>query len=356
MPILLESDFLTIDLNTIFKARNTKTDAASTEEPTVAEQRDLKSITDWGKELEARLVANKKLGSEARESEYEIEAKFFKDYFETNWEPACAKQLLSIGEPLKKALKVLGFDKAKNPILAFISDTFVKNQLIKTKLLNSSTFKAIYNAVAKKQVALSQLAKANDYNIIYCLDFYKKSLEEMSKYLNLQAKVLSTASGAYSEEVKDRNKTVFAYDKAITEKDIKERAKIVIEKEPVDTADGNYQLNSIAQVMEILEAFNIDSKEDTEDTSEKKAESEKVEVDFKAIDKAKLSPEEVLAAVQYVMIANGNESARKALTDTRFNSVSVKADTVSKIAKILPKGRLDKASADKLVNLLVKKL
>ena len=220
---LFEADFLRVDLRSILSSRQpatmeteTTTDEVSSgaetnDKPgsTVKNTAASATITDWGEELKNRLKANRELSREARLPEFEIESKFFKEYFEANWkDPAVVKQLMLLGEPLKKALKVLGFSRKLNPILAFLKTKFAQ-ELLKTKLLNINTFKAIYNAVAKRLVADSQFVAENDYNIIYCRDLYTKSPSEMIEYLETQQSILSPTASKYTAKDLLRNRKIF---------------------------------------------------------------------------------------------------------------------------------------------------
>ena len=217
------AEFLTVNLGNVLKNQKAYTDIDPVErqENTAPRQeRDLSHISDWAKELKDRLAENKALEANERQSDYEIEAQFFEDYFNNAnklWDEACAEQLISLGEPLKKAIKILGFNHRTNPILGFIINSYVINNLIKTKLLNVNTFKAIYNAVSKKLVAHTEFMKANDSNIIYCQDLYRRSAAEMEKYLNIQSKILKPSASEYTEEDIEKNKKVFFYHKAIKE-------------------------------------------------------------------------------------------------------------------------------------------
>lgn len=344
--LLLESDFLTVDLGSIFNkqvdstAENNKTNGA-VQNNTAAQQQNLHKITDWNKELKKRLAANRSLSAEVREDDYNIEAQFFKDYFTTNWDSKCANELIRMGEPLKQVLKILGFDSAKNPILAFISDEFVKDDLIKTGLLNSSTFKAIYNAVAKKLVADSEFDFANDYNIIYCKDLYKKPAAEMIKYLELQSEVLEASGTDYSEDDIKQNKQVFIYDSSIEEKDPVKRAKITPKvAETVKTGI----LNSIELARQIY-----------------KGTDPVIELDSKTkaalTDKLK-TPAQILAAIQFLSITTTSKAAKAALSNEKFGKVQAVelAKATAEVIDIMPKNKIQADNADTLVTDLLNKL
>lgn len=182
MPnILLESEFLTIDLTKLFNEP----------EPIPENPIDLEAIKDWKEELNRRLVDNQKLDSEHRKKEYEVKDIFWKDYFNTVFkDPEVAENLINMGPKLRKAIEVLGFNTKTNPILAFVSQNYVQKQLIKTKLLNALTFEVIFNAAVKKLLTNQDLSKTVGYNIIYCRDLYTKSTVDILKYLQIQSEKL----------------------------------------------------------------------------------------------------------------------------------------------------------------------
>jgi hypothetical protein len=122
---------------------------------------------------------------------------------------------------------VLGFDKNTNPILGFLIEDIVVRNLIQTKYLNINTFKAIYNAVAKNLVANSEFFTANDYNIIYCQDLYRRPASEMEAYLKLQMNILKPSASAYTVADQKKNKLVFFYLDNIKELDPEKRKEAI---------------------------------------------------------------------------------------------------------------------------------
>lgn len=230
---LLENDFWTVNLSSIITnqkvdktvtssepasdAKNAKsnlqktnTEKSEPQKTDVNNAADLSKITDWGKELEKRNNDNKSLSKEAQKSKYEIESNFFKDFFDATWkDPEMTKLLMSIGDPLKKALKILGFNPKINPILGFLCNNYVQKSLLKTGLLNANTFKAIYNAVANKWVADSEFLVSNTYNIIYCPKLYTKTRSEIEGYLKLQNRFLKPSAKSYTAEEQELNRKIF---------------------------------------------------------------------------------------------------------------------------------------------------
>lgn len=308
--ILLESDFLTVDLNALINKNNAKTNDSRV-------QVDFSSYTskDWENELTSRLEANRKLDPEARESDYKIESEFFNDYFNAKWEPDVARQLLSLGEPLKKAIKVLGFNEKTNPILAFISDSFVIDQLLKTKLLNESTFKAVYNAVAKKYIAQSQFLASNDYNILYCPDLYKKSANEMQEYIKLQNNILRATAPKYTQELLNINKKIFLDLPAATESIFSARLEQVKATDVSMLSVKDLGLNDIKLAKALSsKLLGIDNKNDEleNDTADESAQ-QLVKLD---------TPAKKLAAIQYISLTKNNAKAKEALKNSSFANVS----------------------------------
>ena len=345
---LLESDFITVDLRSVF---NKAESAESPEKPEAeksaggtgtATEDALPAKGAWGKweeRLDKRRTANSQLSSEARLSDYEVEAKFFKEFFSVNWGVDVGKKLDLIGEPLKKAFKALGFEPTKNPILAFIlQDTVIK--LINNDKLNANTFKAIYNAVAKRQVAPKEFFVKNDYNIIYCPDLYNKSLEEMTKYLELQKEVLEEKDTTF-------NKKVFLYTNEILEQDPEKRANIIkdlIELKSDMTDVASAKLNSLKL------ANLISDKKDTKQTQLNTAGQDKIV--------AKLSqPSDKFAAILALSLSTDSKKAKAALSSEVFGELdgTAKIKAILKLAgnNILPKGQLNSADADALVDKLM---
>ena len=311
MPnILLESDFLTVDLKAIINKNVAKTDDSNI-------RMDFSSYTskDWENELDSRLEANRMLDPEARESDYEIEHEFFRNYFNAKWEPDVAKQLLSLGEPLKKALKVLKFNEKTNPLLAFISDAFVIEHLLKTKLLNEDTFKAIYNAVAKKYVAQSQFLVSNDYNIIYCPDLYKRSASEIQEYLKLQNTILKATADKYTQELLSINKKIFLALPATTENTFSALLDQVRVADVSVLSVKSLEVNELnlakALHRELLSTNNENNGQESSATDDLTQQLVKLD-----------TPAKKLAAIQYISLIKNNAKAKEALKNNNFVNIT----------------------------------
>jgi hypothetical protein len=358
MSILLESDFLTVNLSSILKNQRSFGDLDKVEPDSrqnTSAKRDLSQISDWGKELKDRLAANNVLEPNMRESEFDVESKFFEDYFnngESAWDTNCAAQLLSLGQPLKKVLKVLGFDSNVNPILGFLTDDIVIRNLLQTELLNVNSFKAIYNAIAKKLVAHSEFFTANDYNVIYCQDFYRKHAGEMEQYLEQQKAILSPSAAAYSSADQERNKKVFFFIDSIKEL-TNEKRKADIAKLPASIAlpkatDPNTKLNSLALVKMLI------SNTSTNKATNKKASSNNVAaVAGKLNNKAQF-----FAAIQNLSVTNEVPEAAQALTHESFKNLSAEqiASASTQVAPLLKSINTSDAEAKSIISAIITRL
>lgn len=184
-----ESDFVIINLDDIFASYDADANVASVHDKRQSSQQSSSKSSDTNASIESELMSQ-------GINEHTV------------------KKIMTFGEPLKKVLRVLGFKKddpktKKNPIMAFIKQKYVQNNLINNGLLNINTFKPIYNAVSKKLVANSEFFNVNDYNIIYCKALYKKPAAEIEEYITLQSKVLGYSATSYPAELLKLNKKLF---------------------------------------------------------------------------------------------------------------------------------------------------
>lgn len=361
---LLETNFQTVDIQSVFSNSELDTpdapeeisiDQEVEESAEETEEPEYPADFDWGEELKNRLKANKEASPEARYSNYDIEAKFFKDFFTANWsDQDCVKQLILLGEPLKKVLKVLGFNKKINPILAFLSRPYVQKELLKTKLLNVNTFKAIYNAVAKKLVADSQFLIENDYNIIYCKDLYKKSFKEIEEYLELQKQILKPTASQYTKKDLLRNRRVFLHID-INEPDPNRYTK-KIKALPDNEIPRANVLNTTLNEYKLAETI----KDNLGVVNSGSANT--VHLDSKAMQKlsdALDTPSKILAMLMSLSTSTNNVEAKKAITNKdKFSGVTAEKliNATREIADLVPKGRLSDRDVKALVNILLSKL
>lgn len=351
--LLHESTFLTVNLKSILSNQEVLGDqdndnVADTEASTT----DTTDIADWRKELADRLAANKKLPTDKQQKESDVRAKLFADFFTTiaQGDKALLAKLILLGEPLKKSLEVLGFNKKTNALLSFVCLDYVQEQLLKPGLLNVNTFKAIYNAVAKRLITDSEFSKVNDYNIIYCKALYKKPLKEIEQYLELQKQVLKTSVETYTPVDQAINKKVFIYLPDITEPDASKRAKIIKDldnkKLPSMRATG-IELNDYALASAI-------SGKAPENVSKLSAEEQnKLAGQFQKVS-------QIFAAIQYLSINTNSTKARSALTLEKFKQLppsKILEGTIWLANKnIMPKVQLETTQADALTDILLGKL
>ena len=267
-----------------------------------------------------------------------------------NVTPTIIKKILALGEPFKKVMRVLGNDKKTNPILAFVLQKYVQQNLLVNNRLNSQTFKAIYNAVANKYVVDSEFYKANDYNIIYCKDLYTKSPAEMEKYLKLQGKLeaskLKFTDKVYSRATQNENKQVFISTKISDKPVITDRAANIKATSPANFENLNVQeakLNSI----ELAEAILGAEQEKTIPLSN--VAQDKI---VKALD----TLAKVYVVIQSLMLHSKSNKAREAIVVYRdkFANLTQEQITASTewLAKnnVLPREQIQLSDADALID------
>ena len=195
MTTLIENNvFLKTNLKNLMaqKPTITRNEADDTDVPKINNNsKKLRRDLNWKQELEDRIKANRALTDDIKKPESEIIKGFWSDCFTTLWPADIQKYLDELGPLFKKDLLTWGFTKNRNPMVAFINQGYVQTNLIKTKKLNSNTYKAFHNAIIKKLNDFEEYLKFNNYNIIYCLDLYEKLPADIYKYLELQKNILA---------------------------------------------------------------------------------------------------------------------------------------------------------------------
>jgi hypothetical protein len=240
-------------------------------------------------------------------------------------------KLMTLGEAFKNACKILGYkttkEKGSNPILAFVLQNYVIQNLLNTGLLNGSSFKAIYNAVAKKLVADSEFFESNGYNLLYCKALYNKPAKEIEEYLTVQSKILTPTFTSYTDEIQLKNRRVFIEDAKAGQ------------IPPLMT--DQVKLNTISKAREL---------------SGTKKENGTVHRNSEELDQivSKLKSTSVkFATIMALSTSTTSEEARKALFSQKFTGISPTdiADAFNKLSRsnVLPKGQLSETDADKLV-------
>ena len=286
---LLEASFPTVDLRAIYNRKAQPT----TNTPEKGKALDLAAI-------ENILITEKKVNPEA------------------------AKKIVGFGDPLKKAISVLGTEK--NPILAFLVQEYTQNNLIKTGLLTAETFKAIFNAVASKLVSNEELAKDNDYNIIYCPDWYKKNLTEMITYLKIQK-----AIKGFLSDNRPKNKKVFFGD----EKADARSAKLIDIKVAKETAGV-----------------------DSDDTVETEEQAEKAQNSLSSFINKLTTPAEYFSVLSYLGMKSDVKEISTALAHEKFKSLTGEAIAKANqtVFKKLKNIKISEDTAKIVVSLIVSKL
>lgn len=213
------------------------------DDTTAAAKVQLPGAEEWDK-WEALLAQRQEANRSAKKkkTELEIENAFFEDFFSVCWgnDATLTKCLIGLGAPLKKAIKTLGFSpilgKDGNPLLAFLLQDFAKN-LLKDRKLDALTFKAVYNAVAKRLIADSEFFKQNNYNILYCKDLYNKPAAEMEKYIELQSEILVPDAASQGEKAQNNNKLIFINTDGIDEYNPVRRAVMLNDPNKIEDED-----------------------------------------------------------------------------------------------------------------------
>lgn len=354
--ILLESDFLTVNLNTI---TNTQT-ARSNARVDASVENTNKNIPAkgaweaWGNELKKRLSDNKTKPAAEQQSDFEVESEFFTDFYTANWQPTIAQQLELIGDPLKKALKVLSFNIDVNPILAFIAQQYVQDKLIGPKLLNVNTFRAIYNAVAKNLVADSEFFSYHSYNIIYCPDLYRRTDKEIENYLKVQSSSLKPSEKLYTAKAQLKNRKIFFHIDSIKELDNIKRKKEIenfadIKQIPVAKSAKLNSLKLIQEISDIDLSFDSKNKQRNKNMNTQ---------EINALVQKLQTPAQCFAAIQYLSVDTDVAEAKKALSHNRFSRLSVDSITAAtkQVAPIMSKIKLSSEGAKVLIALILNKL
>ena len=362
---LLESDFLAVDLGSMFKRQKSTNNRAESElaatpvdseaPSTTQAQNQKMTFIEWGEELKNRLAENRAMDRESRLNDYDIETKFFKEFFSSKWDAECAKQLMLMGEPLRKALKDLEFDPRVNPILKFLTLDYVQENLIKTKLLNINTFKAIYYAVANELIADSEFFVASDYNIIYCRDLYKKSSEAIKEYLKLQKKILSPSAKVYTKEDQEKNRKIFlvsteesSMDKTKRTKSGKQIKSLTVVPLVLSVKNPKVMLNSIDTVQKLLGGTKTSSKHSEVASS----------TALNNLAEQIKEPAEVYAVLQYLSMFTGSKKASQALSNTKLKGISMQDVTkaTTKVSGIISQVQFSKSDLEAFVDLLIDNL
>jgi len=359
---LLEADFISVDIRSLLSggapadAAATSATPASSAVPKTRVKEALPSAGDWAawsELLKARLEKNKTARN--KKPDYEIEQVFFEEFFKANWEADIAAKLIDIGEPLRKILKVLGI-KETNQILIFITLDFTK-ELLRSGKLNILTFKAIYNAVAKKLVADSEFIQQNNYNIIYCKDLYNKSPKDIEQYLEYQSSSsrLALNKDTYTAADQIANKRTFCHFDSVGEHEPQKYVEKVFRKEnPMPSDDEVVAFSMESAKLNSLDVVKLLLGKNTKET---------IHVDTSgvaAITSKITSVSHAYAALLAVSMNSDSTEARKALALPYFKGLNTEQINAAVVmlatSSIIPKGHIQTADADAIVNSIVTKL
>lgn len=343
-------DFITIDIGSVFSKQKpqepTKPQVAGNPDganntPEEGSQKTPAKKTaskiDWSKELKKRIDENEALDPESRVPEFDVESGFWKDFFEAHWPQHIATILDKVvGEQLKKDFKILGFKKTTNPIFKFLTISHVQKEIIAPKLLNNNTYKAIHNALAKKYIAEVEFTSASDYNILYCPDLYRRSAAEMDSYFVAQKEILPISTGGnYTQERKDRNKSIFL---EVGKKSVKQKG---------------VKLKSLKEVQKML-GNKIDLSSDTEkpdktgiqDAGKSEDEAGNKPLDTAAFVGSLKTPEHCGAALYYLVLTTQSSVASKVINKHKNTFKEINPETLVSVSKITDGKKLSKDEAD----------
>jgi hypothetical protein len=353
---LVESDLVEADFSRIFElATLTETTSNNTSNGEAKP-----ANYNWGKDLKNRLEANKQLNSDVRKSQYELETEFFTEFF--NWlfkDEELTRRAMRVGGSLQNDLKVFGFNKRKNPVLAFLCTRHVQTNILMPGLLNASTYQAIHKAIVNNLIADSEFFKANDYNIIYCTDLYKKSVSEIDKYINAQARILKPSAEVYTVDDLAKNKRAFFNIKTIKELNISKRV-AKVQKIPADKLPSaksvSTTLNSTAFVSKFSSgAASTDNNDDDDNTEEAAVTSKQTASINTIVRELQKSPAAAFATIQYLGITNKLPEAQHALDQAIFSQLTSKeiAVATTKVSSLLAKLKLSEKDARALLTTIM---
>ena len=244
--------------------------------------------------------------------------------------------------------------------------------LLQTKLLNASTFKAIYNAVAKKLVVDSEFFASNDYNIIYCQDLYRKPLADIVKYLTLQKGILSPSASTYTKADQDRNKKTFfslvgiraldVISKRYPEESLEryEKLKAAIEELPSNTKlpsaeEPATKLNDLV-LASVLAGKTSNQADDDEASNEQYGSAG--DVVRKIINGKGNTNARALAAIQYLSATTDIPEAKVVLKHEAFKTVSMEDFIAASaiVTKIMKEAKLPANEVKSFIALILNKL
>ena len=334
---------------------NTEDNAAATTEDSKDTSQKTKKIPlkNWGKILKDRIEEynNRDPEHKRAESEGDIRAKFWKDFFENRWKPDVAEKLLQI-DLIKQDIEEIGFDPLINPLLAFILTSFAQKMLV-AGLLNAETYKAVHNAVAYDYLADSELVKENTYNILYCVDLYRQPSVDAEKYLKYQKSILNPSAPAYGDKTRVKNIQVFLVNGAENVKSKKAKLNAL---EDIEITLKKFGISTGSKKSAAEDDFD-DSDDDNTEQEERGSAFEELVQELDPNNKAQF-----MAMFQYLSLNTNPALVKNAIRQVDAGSIPdellIKAtERVAILVKKHLKGiRLSKADLENLIDLLLDRL
>lgn len=347
---LLESAFLTVNLSKLI--HNASTQLKTADKPNQDTETTPERITDWGAELKKRRDENNAKIA-ARLPAADIEDAFFQDFLKAHFSEDIAQSIFEFGQLFFRDMQALGFKKENNPILAFLLQSYVQNNLLRPGLLNENTYKVIHNAVAKETVADSEFIETSPDNVIYCKNWYNYSLGDMDAYLKYQNAILSGNAGGYSKKDLITNRKLLI-DIGTSGNDLQEIAQNQLKASDSSFADftSDVKLNSLKLVAEIAKLLGKTPK--TAATS--KTVEGSLPADLKAFSQRLKQPAQIFVALQNVYMRTGSKAAQAALQNQRFSSLSIPTVATTQISDAMTKLQITSSNAELFVQLLLSRL
>jgi hypothetical protein len=198
-------------------------------------------------------------------------------------------------------------------------------------------------------VADSDFMALRNYNVIYCKDLYKKSLDQIMEYLKLQHKILVANNNTYTVQKLVKNKKVLfdLSSNKVNEIDPIKRAKqlnALDQKEVFSIKIFELKLNDISLAKSLSTLLGGLKKETpTVHISSKEQQQLVQQLD---------SPAKKFAAIQFLSMTTDSSKAKNALSKDAFGMLSVNqiSDATRYVASIMPtKGKISAKDADDLV-------
>lgn len=348
---LFESAFITVNLGKLIHGNK------QTQEPEQAsdDKSQATAISDWSAELKRRRTENDAKGPDARITDADLEDAFFKDFLTATFPADVVDSIFELGQLFFKDTQILGFKKETNPILAFFLQSYVQDNLLKTKLINTNTYKVLHNAIAKHTVADSEFMETSDDNIIYCKNWYSFGLGDMDRYLKLQNTSLSGKATEYSaDELLDNRRVLIdiGSEGQSPQEIAAEQLKADASAFPKFT-DSDVKLNDLAIAEEIAKAL---KKNLNDESADKETSDDTIPADLKAFSAKLKTDQQVFVALQAVHLRTGNKAAGDVLQSEVLRNLTIPATVFTQVSKAMAAINISTGNADAFVKILLNRL